>query len=161
MLNFQEQKRATDMWTALIILDHKQPTTPLKTENSTTEGSANSAMKPKRSNTWDMKCHCLIDKEVIDKLRLYWDIGENNGADYFTKHHPPIHHCQIQPRYIHTSNLTRTIYHTIRLCEGVLNRLPGTQSHVNPLKAIRVEPKYINNKCHMVRRSNRPQQYIM
>ena len=26
---------------------------------------------------WDMKCHCLGDKEVLQKLRVYWGIGTN------------------------------------------------------------------------------------
>ena len=39
---------------ALILLDYKQPATPLKTENSTTEGFLNLYMKPKRSKTWNM-----------------------------------------------------------------------------------------------------------
>ena len=66
-------KTSIGMQPYLITLDHKQPVTPLKTENSTTEGFVNSGMKPKRSKTWDMKLHWLRDKEVLDQLRLYWD----------------------------------------------------------------------------------------
>ena len=105
----------------LITLDHKKPATPLKTDNSTTEGFVNSGMRPKRSKTWDMKWHWLRDKEVLEQLILYWDRGTNNDTDYLTKHHPPIHHRQTRPRYIHTLNLVRKISETIRLYEGVLN----------------------------------------
>ena len=42
-------------------------------------------IKPKRSKTWDMKWHWLIDKKVLEQLRVYWDIRTNNDADYFTK----------------------------------------------------------------------------
>ena len=52
-------------------------------------------MKPKPSKTWDMKFHQLIDKEVLEKIRVYWDIENNNDADNFMKHHPPIHHRQM------------------------------------------------------------------
>ena len=31
-----------------------------------------------------MKWHWLIDKEVIEKLIVYWNRGTNNDADYFT-----------------------------------------------------------------------------
>ena len=99
----------------LITLDHKQPATPLKTDTSTTEGFLNLGMKPKCSKTWDMKWHCLGYKEFIEKLRVYWYRGTNNDGDYFTKHHPPIHHRQMRPRYIHTSNLVRKFSQTIRL----------------------------------------------
>ena len=115
----------------LITLDHEQPATPPKTDNSTTEGFVNSGIKPKRSKTWDMKWHWLREKYGIEKLILYWYKGTNNDADYFTKHHPPIHHCQMRPWYIHTSNLVRKIPQTIRLCEGVLNWVRVTQYRVN------------------------------
>ena len=89
---FNKRKTSIYTLTELITLDHKQPATPLKTDNSTTEGFLNSVMKPKHSKTWNMKWHCLIDKEVLDQLRVYLDIYMRNEADYFTKHDPPIHH---------------------------------------------------------------------
>ena len=82
---------------SLITLDHKKPATPLKTYNSMTEGFVNSGMKPERSKTWDMKWHWLREKGFLEQLRVYWDKGTNNDADYFTKHHPPIHYCQMRP----------------------------------------------------------------
>ena len=90
------------MKTSLISLDHKQPATHLKMDNYTTEGFLNLGMKPNCSKTSDMKCHWLRDKEVLEQLRVYWDRGTNNDADYFTKHQPPIHQRKIRPRYIHT-----------------------------------------------------------
>ena len=55
-------------------------------------------MKPKRFKIWYVKWYWLRDKEVLEQLRLYWDKGTNNDADYFTKHHPPIHHRQMRPQ---------------------------------------------------------------
>ena len=52
---FNNRKTNIAMRLALITLDHEQPVTPLKTDNSTTEGFVNSGMKQKRSRTWDMK----------------------------------------------------------------------------------------------------------
>ena len=86
----------------LITLDHKQPATPLKTDNYKTEGFVNLCMKPKHSKIWDMKYHWLRDKEVLKQLRLYWYRRTNNDDEDFTKPHPPIDHCKMQPRYIHT-----------------------------------------------------------
>ena len=57
---------------ALITLEHKQPETPLKTDNYTIEGFVNSGMKPKRSKIRDMKWRWLRDKEVLEKLKVYW-----------------------------------------------------------------------------------------
>ena len=131
---------------SLIALDNKQPATPLKTDNSTTEIFVNLGMTPKRSKTWDMKWHWLIEKEVIEQLRVYWDKGTNNDADYFTKRHPPIHHSQMRPRYIHTSNLVSTIPQTIRLCEDVLNQVPVTHSRIESLEVIQEKPQSVTKK---------------
>ena len=149
------------MQPALIGLDHIQPATPLKTDNSTTEEFLNSGMKPKRSKTWDMKWHWFRYKEVLEQLIIYWYKVTNNDADYFTRHQPSIHHLQIRPRYIYTSNLVRKVPQNIRLCEGVLNWFPGTQSRIESLKVIRAKPQYITEKFHTVRRLNRPRQHIM
>ena len=118
-------------------------------------------MKPKLSKTWDMKWHWLRDKEFLEQLRVYRDKGTNNDSDYFTKHHPPIHHPQMHPRYIHTSNLLRTITQTIRLCEGVLNRVPVNQSCIESPKVIRAKTQFMTKKCHTVRRLNLPRQHIL
>jgi hypothetical protein len=55
-------------------------------------------IKQRRSKTWDMQWNWLCDKATHKKLQIYWDKGENNQADYFTKHHPPTkHHLSIHP----------------------------------------------------------------
>ena len=92
---FNNGKIAHDMQPDLITLDHKKPATPLKTENSTTEGFVNSGMKPKHSKAWHVKWHWLRDKEVLKQLRVQCYIETKNDSDYFTKNHPPIHHHQI------------------------------------------------------------------
>ena len=108
-----------------------------------------------------MKWHWLRDKEILEKLRVYWYKGTDNDADYFTKYHPPIHHCQMFPRYIYTSNLVRTIPQTIGLCEGVLNRVPGTQTRIESLKMIQEKPQSMTKKYHTDRRLNLPRKPIM
>ena len=55
----------------LITLEHKQPETPLKTDNSTSEGFIHSVMKPKHLKTWDMKYNWLQDKELLEQLIVY------------------------------------------------------------------------------------------
>ena len=80
---FKNRKTDIDMRQALITLDHEKPATPLKTDNSKTEGFINSGMKPKHSKTWDMKWHWLREKQVLEQLGVYWEKGTNNDADYF------------------------------------------------------------------------------
>ena len=50
----------------------------------------------KKSKTWEMHLHWLRDKEKQKYFKVFWDKGENNYADYFTKHHPIIHHRRIR-----------------------------------------------------------------
>ena len=156
MWNLQQRKTAIDMRTALNSLYHKKPVTPLKTDNPKTEVFVNLGMKPKRSKPWDMKWHYFRYNEFIDKLRVYCNRGTKNDADCFTKHHPPIYRHQMQSWYIHISNLVSTIPHTVRLCEGVLIRIPVTQSHADYLKTIQAKPQSLTNKFHTVIRLNRP-----
>ena len=143
------------MQPALIVLDHKQPATLLNTDSFPTEGFVDSGMKQKRSKMWDIKWHYLRYKEVLEQLRVYWDIGMNNDADYFTKHHPPIRHRQMRPRCINALNLLITIPYTIRLCDGMFNPFLCNQSCINSLKPIRAEPQYMIAKYPIVRHLNR------
>jgi hypothetical protein len=85
---------------SLLALGHPQPATPLKTDNSTANSFVHANIKQRRSKTWDMRWNWLRDKATHEHLRIYWDKGVNNDADYFTKHHPPSHHLTERPRYV-------------------------------------------------------------
>ena len=47
-----------------------------------------------------MRFHWLRDKERTQHLRVFWDKGKRNGADYFTKHHPAPYHKLMRAKYI-------------------------------------------------------------
>ena len=83
-------------------LGHPQPPTPLKTDNSTSHAFVNKSLRQKRSKSWDMRFHWLRDKEREKYLRVFWDKGKRNGADYFTKHHPAPYHKLMRSKYILT-----------------------------------------------------------
>ena len=74
--------------------------TPIRTDNSTSAGYVNKNMQMKKSKTWDMQLHWLRDKENNKDFQVFWDKGANQGADYFTKHHPTIHHRKMRSQYI-------------------------------------------------------------
>ena len=77
-------------------MGHKQnQPTPIRTDNSTSAGFVNKNMQMKHSKTWDMQLHWLRDKEMQKYFQVFWDKGTLNGADYFTKHHPPVYHLHI------------------------------------------------------------------
>jgi hypothetical protein len=85
---------------SLLALGHAQPATPIKTDNSTAHSFVHANIKQRRSKTWDMRWNWLRHKDLHAQLRIYWDKGENNRADYFTKHHPPTHHQIMRPQYV-------------------------------------------------------------
>ena len=54
----------------------------------------------KRSKSWDMNMHWLRNREEREHFKVQWDKGTNNAVDYFTKHHPTVHHRSEQKKYI-------------------------------------------------------------
>eukprot|EP00804_Cyclotella_cryptica_P003430 CCRYP_002088-RA/>CCRYP_002088-RA protein AED:0.24 eAED:0.23 QI:0/0/0/1/1/1/2/0/894 len=82
-------------------MGHPQPPTPIQTDNSMAEGIINARIQPKRTKAMDMRYHWLRDRAVNQKqFKFYWRPGPLNLADYFTKHHPPAHHCNVRSEFI-------------------------------------------------------------
>ena len=81
-------------------LGHKQPPTPLQTDNSMAEGVVNGKVRPKRTKAMDMRFHWLRDRECQRQFRIYWRPGRLNYADYWTKHHPATHHQNIRREFL-------------------------------------------------------------
>ena len=82
---------------ALMELGHPQPPTPLEIDNTTSHGILTKSLLPKRSKSMDMRFYWLRDRENQGQFLLYWDRGENNLADYFTKHHSAPYHKKMRP----------------------------------------------------------------
>jgi hypothetical protein len=81
-------------------MGHKQPKTPIETDNSTALGVVNNNIQPRRMKAMDMRFHWLRDRESQQQFKYYWRPGTNNRADYFTKLHCAAHqhsHSKIHP----------------------------------------------------------------
>jgi hypothetical protein len=81
-------------------MGHKQPATPLQTDNSMAEAVTNGKVQPKRTKAMDMRFHWLRDRECQRQFRIYWRPGKLNYADYWTKHHPTKHHQHMRKEFI-------------------------------------------------------------
>ena len=81
-------------------LGHKQPPTPIQTDNSTAEGLINNTVQPKRLKGMHMHFHWLRDSELQKQLRFYWRPGTQNHGDYVTKHHSAAHHRNMRKEYL-------------------------------------------------------------
>jgi hypothetical protein len=82
-------------------MGHPQPATPVQTDNSTAEGIIHSRVQPKRTKAMDMRFHWLRDRGVNQQqFRFFWRPGPLNYADYWTKHHPAAHHCNMRKEFL-------------------------------------------------------------
>ena len=98
---FHNAQDACTLRQTLIDLGHPQPATPIQTDNACANGIMNDTVKQKRSKAIDMRYYWLKDRVKQEMFRVHWEPGTENKADYFTKHHPPAHHKQMRPTYLH------------------------------------------------------------
>ena len=132
---FNNVKEVVGIWPSLFSLGHEKPVIPLKIDHSTTAGFVNYGMKPKSSKTWDMKNNWLSEKDILKQIQIYWDKGDNNDTEYFTKIKPPSIHYPKRPFYVNSAHSMASlnwhaIHKTIRLCEGVLIRFLSYRSFI-------------------------------
>jgi hypothetical protein len=105
---FINAKEAVHLRRILSEMGHPQPRTPIQTDNSTAEGVVNSRVRPKRTKSMDMRFEWLLDRERQGQFKIYWRPGKTNLADYFTKHHSPMHHRSVRGEYLtRVSDLAR------------------------------------------------------
>ncbi len=84
---------------ALEFLGHKQPPTPMQTDNTTALGVVNNNVM-KTLKSMDMKCHWLRCQINQRQFHHYWAAGKSNNGDYVTKHHASIHHQTMRPIFL-------------------------------------------------------------
>ena len=63
-------------------MGHKQPATPVQTDNSTAEGVINSKITPKQTKAMDMQLYWLCNHQTLEQFRFFWRAGKLNLADY-------------------------------------------------------------------------------
>ena len=97
---FHNAQTAIPIRRLLIALGHPQPPTPIKIDNSTTNGFVHNNIHMKKSKSWDMRYHWLRDKETQREIDVYWDKGTHNNTDYFTKTHTTPYHRSQRSKYV-------------------------------------------------------------
>ena len=53
-----------------------------------------------------MHFYCLQYHMLQDNYHFYWRSGKLNKGDYYTKHHPAIHHQHERPTILNFNNVT-------------------------------------------------------
>ena len=94
---------------ALIEMGHKQPKTPIQTDNTTALGVVNRNLQPRRTKAMDMRFHWLRDRAAQAMFRFFWQPGKTNWGDYWTKHHCSAHHQQMRPEFVTPSHVVNAL----------------------------------------------------
>jgi hypothetical protein len=86
-------------------MGHKQPRTPIQTDNSTALGVVTNNIQPRRTKAMDMRFYWLRYRDAQGQFKYYWKPGPTNLANYWTKHHPTKHHVEkratiLTPKFI-------------------------------------------------------------
>eukprot|EP00956_Cyclotella_meneghiniana_P021059 scaffold37874_cov42-Cyclotella_meneghiniana.AAC.3 len=119
-------------------LGHPQPPTPVHCDNATATGIANDSVKKQRSGSMEMRFFWVTDQTKQKIFNVRWHPGQENLADYFTKHFEPRHHINVRPWYLHTSTsptlLPRADTPSSR--RGCVGTLPNGYTRTSPLPRI-------------------------
>jgi hypothetical protein len=74
----------------------------------------------------EMQYFWVCDKIAQDAYNVKWQPGQENLADYQSKHHPGAHHTAIRPWYLHEVNLPLVLSRAVRpsTLKGCVGTLP-------------------------------------
>ena len=98
---FINAKKGVEIRNILEEMGHKQPRTPIQTDNLIAEGIINLCVQPKQTKAMDMRLYWLRDRTINQQqFRFFWHLGNTNLGDYWTKHHPPAHHRNMRPEIL-------------------------------------------------------------
>ena len=81
-------------------MGHRQPRTPMQTDNTVAHSFVTNNVQPKHTKAMDMRFHWLRCRDAQEQFRYYWRRGSQNWADYWTKHFPASHHINMRPEFL-------------------------------------------------------------
>ena len=73
-----------------------------------------------------MRHHWLRDKETREYIRIFWESGDTNDADYFIKQHPMKYHQLMRQKYVQNKfiQVVNMMTSALRLC--IISRVART-----------------------------------
>jgi hypothetical protein len=122
--------KAVPQCLTLAEMGHKQPPTPMRTDNSTAVGVVNNNIQPRRTKAMDMRFHWLRCHKAQQQFHFFWRPGTTNRADYWTKHHCTAHHIEK-----HTKILTLKI--VLNALRASVKRTPDSKTTAQPTRTTR------------------------
>jgi hypothetical protein len=156
---FQNTHTAATLRLALLELGHKQPETPLRTDNSTDYGILNKTIKQKRSKSMDMKYYWLQDRLRQKQFDVYWRPSKDNLGDYHTKHHPAQRHQDMRPILLHKANSLNVMRGCVKLPQPQMHQPADTYTSQCKLRATQV--RCVLEHAYAVLLQNRPLRHLL
>ncbi len=90
-------KRASFFQLTPANIGHLQQKKTVHCNNTTVVGIANNTIKCKHSRSMEMRFFWIGDKVAQEMYALNWHPGQENLADYQSKHHVGSHHVAVRP----------------------------------------------------------------
>ncbi len=85
-------------------MGHPQPKNLVHGDSATAVSIPNNSIKRQHSRSMEMRFFWIGDKMAQDMYDLSWHPGQENLADYQSKHHIGSHHVAVRPWYLHIEN---------------------------------------------------------
>jgi hypothetical protein len=122
-------------------LGHPQPATPVHCDNSTAVSIANDTVKKQRSRAMEKNFFWTTNQVELGNFNVTWHPGQENLADYFTKHFDARHHQQVRPYYLHMPNSPTTLPRAMApsTLKGCVGTLPNGYARSAPLPRLRTD----------------------
>ncbi len=124
----------------LLDMGHPQPKTPFHCDKATAVGIGYNTIKRQQSRSMEMQYFWVGDEVAQDMNTLSWHPGQENLADYQSKHHIGSHHQAVHPWYLHQADSPRVLPQALRpsalkgcvgtLKDGYLRKVYLPQFHV-------------------------------
>ena len=97
---FIRAKAMVQIRQTLIEMGWPHPKSHIQCDNSTVVGVANDTIIQRKTKTMNIQYHWLLCREAQGQLRVFWDPGAHNLANYSTKNHPPLYHEAHRPTHL-------------------------------------------------------------
>ncbi len=148
---YRNCKKGIIYWEIFKDMGHPQSKIPVHCNNATAVGIANNTVKWQHSCSMEMHFFWVSDKCAQDMYKLSKQPGQENLADYQSKHHSGAHHAAVHPWYLHMDNYpsvlpTAEAPSALKGCVGTLDN--GYQCKVPLPRAQRVQSP-VHVTCNM------------
>ncbi len=111
---FDNSQDGIIFWQTLANLGHPQPKTPIHCDNAMAVGIANNMVKRQRLQSMEMRFFWIGDKIAQDIHDVSWHLGQENLANYQSKHHIGTHHKAVCAWYLHRSDSPQFLPRAVR-----------------------------------------------